>query len=138
MAMDGSRQILVHFLWTGIVRRILNKSRQWWHSSKEGVGARPVVLQLVVTVKKAGVHCGPGCKCLRYSNLPVSYNLDMLNVEVEEMNDGVSDSDDDNLEEDVNNIIYEVFGSDDEMDSNTSDIEPIIRISDRDIDEEFM
>ena len=45
----------------------------------------------------------------------VSSNLDMLNVEVEEMNDGVSDSDDDNLEEDVNNIMYEVFGSDDDI-----------------------
>ena len=70
----------------------------------------------------------------------VSSNLDMLNVEVEEMNDGVSDSDDDNLEEDVNNIMYEVFGSDDEMDSSASDILSDIEhyTSDSDIDEEFM
>ena len=45
--------------------------------------------------------------------------------------------------EDVNNIIYEVFGSDDKMDSSASDILSDIEVdihytSDRDIDEEFM
>ena len=110
---------------------------------KRGCGCKTGCTTARCKCKKAGVHCGPGCKCLRCSNLPVSSNLDMLNVEVEEMNDGVSDSDDDNLEEDVNNVMYEVFGSDDEIDSNASDILSDIEVdihytTDSDIDEEFM
>lgn len=68
--------------------------------------------------RKAG---GPGCKCLSCSNLPSTANLDLLSVEVEETNNGVSDSDDD-LEEEVNNITHDVFGHDDDVDSHDMNV----------------
>lgn len=101
---------------------------------KKGCGCKTGCLSAWCRQKKAGNHCGPGCKCLRYSNLPIPTSPDVH--ETDESEDLDSDSDGE-IEKDVDEIMDVVFGGyDGEGDSETqSDFEA--GISDNNMDVEL-
>ena len=79
---------------------------------KKGCGCKTGCLTSRCKCKKAGNHCGPGCKCIRCCNLPVSASPDIVDIEVDETEDcdSASDGTDDNLEQEVDEIMMNIFG----------------------------
>lgn len=76
---------------------------------KKGCGCKTGCTTGRCKFKKAGNVCGPGCKCVGCHNVPVPHQ----NKELSELDDEVEESDDsdDDLNEEVDEIMCEVFGT---------------------------
>lgn len=87
---------------------------------KKGCGCKTGCLTSHCKCKKAGNHCGPGCKCIRCCNLPVSASPDIVDIEVNEDCDSASDGTDDDLEQEVDEIMMNIFGDCDWADDHSN------------------
>lgn len=72
---------------------------------KRGCGCKTGCHTARCKCKKAGHHCGPGCKCLSCVNLPSEATHHSTCIDTESSSDS-----DDNFEEEVDSIMNEVFG----------------------------
>ena len=86
---------------------------------RKGCGCKTGCTSFRCKCKKAGAHCGPGCKCTTCYNLPnttADCDLEMFDVDSEtEMADG---SDSDGINEEIDEIMNEVFGCSDSDSEN--------------------
>ena len=91
---------------------------------KKGCGCKTGCLTSRCKCKKAGNYCGTGCMCTRCCNLLVSVSPDIVNIEVDEIEDcdntsDGSDDDLDDLEQEVDEIITNIFGDCDWADDHS-------------------
>ena len=82
---------------------------------KKGCGCKTGCLTSRCKCKKAGNYCGPVCRYTRCCNLLVSVSRDIVNIEVDEIEDcdnasDGSDDDLDDLEQEVDEIMTNIFG----------------------------
>ena len=77
---------------------------------KKGCGCKTGCVTNRCKCKKNHNHYGPGCACQSCSNLPAQTAPDGIDIEVAETVDPGSDEYDSDLEAEVDDIMYRVFG----------------------------
>ena len=98
---------------------------------KRGCGCKTGCMSARCKCRKAGSHCGPGCKCSTCSNLPTS-NATHHSIVTEDVDcecDSDSDTDADSLQ--VDTIMLNVFGeptSDTDSDTTSPESPVILKI----------
>ena len=89
---------------------------------KKGCGCKTGYMTNRCKCKKSGSFCGPGCACLSCCNLPAqAASGEQVDIEVSETVN--PESDDSDLDTDVDNIMYRVFGDGGCADTEHSDSE---------------
>ena len=110
---------------------------------RKGCGCKTGCMTNRCKCRKSGNHCGPGCACLSCCNLPPKTNPEQVEVEVAETVNPDSDQSDSDLEAEVDDIMYHVFGDFesadkasecDDTDSCSSNSDTEAEISDDDMD----
>ena len=110
---------------------------------RKGCGCKTGCMTNRCKCRKSGNHCGPGCACLSCCNLPAKTNPEQVEVEVAETVNPDSDQSDSDLEAEVDDIMYHVFGDFesadkasecDDTDSCSSNSDTEAEISDDDMD----
>ena len=77
---------------------------------KKGCGCKTGCMTKRCKCKKSGNYCGPGCSCLSCCNSQAQPTQGQVEIEVVEAVNPESDESDSDLEEEVDNIMYSVFG----------------------------
>ncbi len=92
---------------------------------QKGCGCRTGCSSSRCKCKKTNCHCGPGCKCTGCTNVPVqAFQTSRIQQDCDSESEASSSgSDAETLEDEINTVMYQVFGnfSEDESGENITE-----------------